>query len=189
MLTGVAHLCAYVCRQQNPHRFSHKQLTNDDVVDLNHLVMSFAMLLMVWMSMATIFNWLQVIVFTAFGLLVLSRVCWASGATQRLDLFSHVLMDLAMIWMLFSMPMLMGHMHAASPHMAAGLMHSSSHTNMLMPPADRIMWVNHGVIGCSVLVGLWWLSRVALATGHRFHGVRHATMAAAMAVMLVLMAR
>lgn len=187
IFTGLVHFCAFMRRRHNQQGTGSNRLTNDNLVDLNHSVMSLAMLLMVWLVAGDIANWIQMAIFAIFGALILARACQTQPQTQRINLLSHCVMDLAMIWMLAAMPLLMTHTGMNSMHMTHDMMQHSANTGMSMSPIGWATWVNAIFIALSVVIALWWLTRLAAAPVYRSHGVRHATMAAGMAAMLILM--
>ncbi len=158
-------------------------------VHVDHLVMSLAMLLMIWRPVGTAGTWVQSVVFTAFAALMLVSVSRAHDAVQRVDLLGHVVLNAAMVWMLAAMPLLMGQPMStpSDPHAAH---HGGSMDTMAMQLTPTPAWAavaNGVVIAISVLVALWWLVRLARDRGHRLHAGCHLLMGAGMASMLALM--
>ncbi|MGP5597345.1 DUF5134 domain-containing protein, partial [Brachybacterium alimentarium] len=76
---------------------------------MNHLVMSLAMLLMVWRPVGTAGTWIQVALFALFGVVMLLGLPTVHAVGERVAVVSHVMLNAAMIWMLLAMPLLMGH--------------------------------------------------------------------------------
>lgn len=158
-------------------------------VHVDHLVMSLAMLLMIWRPVGTAGTWMQSAVFTAFAALMLVSVPRAHDAAQRVDLVGHAVLNAAMVWMLATMPLLMGHPMStpSDPHAAH---HGGSMDTMAMQLNPTPTWatVATGItIAISVLVALWWLVRLARDRGHRLHAGCYLVMGAGMASMLALM--
>lgn len=158
-------------------------------VHVDHLVMSLAMLLMIWRPVGSVGTWAQIVVFAAFAVLLLVALLRAHGAAHRVDLAGHAALNAAMVWMLGTMPLLMGRSASASsdPHAAH---HGGSMGSMAMQPTPTPAWASVGTgiaIAICVLVALWWLVRLARDRGHRLHAGCHLLMGAGMALMLALM--
>nr|WP_281392021.1 DUF5134 domain-containing protein [Brachybacterium halotolerans] len=173
----------------DPHHAAH-QGPVATAVHVNHLVMSLAMLLMVWRPVGQVGTWVQVIIFSVFGVLMLAGLPSVHGWVERVGVFTHLVLNAAMVWMLLAMPLLMGHAmdmssdeHAA--HHGGGSMDSMP---MQMTPAPA--WattVNWVAVSLSFVVAVWWLVRILRERGHRVHAACHLLMAAGMALMLALM--
>ena len=178
-------LIAWLRRPRVERRFDGEVLA-----DVNHILMSAAMIWMSWSMESELALSLQVALFAALTVGLLLLLPGAKTATQRLDLGGHVALNAAMIWMLAAMPLLMADIamgHGTS--MDDGMhmeMSDEGHAAMMGTP----MWTDVGnivfvVLGVAVM--LWWTYRVVTARGHRLHASVHAVKGAGMAAMLVLM--
>lgn len=157
-------------------------------VHVNHLVMSLAMLLMVWRPVGTAGTWIQVALFALFGAVMLLGLPAVHGVSERVGVVSHVVLNAAMIWMLLAMPLLMGHAMGGSADAHAG--HHGSGGGDEMEKAPTPTWaevVNWGAVVFSAVVAAWWLVRLYRDPAHRAHSACHLLMAAGMALMLALM--
>lgn len=194
LLTGVHHGVSILRRRRGRSARAAGAppgLSCGDLVDINHSVMSLAMVLMIWVSLGDVAVWTQVVLFGALGLSLVPELRRAAPSAWRIDLFGHVMLDAAMMWMLAAMPLLMagmGGMGAGGGAHAGHAEHSEGAMNMSMQTPGWADAVNAGfVLLCAVGV-LWWSWRGATARrGHRLHVLRHAMMAAGMGLMLVLM--
>lgn len=172
----------------NPHARHESAIST--AVHVNHLVMSLAMLLMVWRPVGTAGTWVQVAIFTLFGALMLSGIFAEVSVSERISLSSHTSLNVTMIWMLLAMPMLMAH-----PRDGSGDVHAAHHGGASADPASiqtvtAPAWasgVNWAAIGVSGLVAVWWAVRLLREPGHRVHAACHLLMAAGMSLMLALM--
>lgn len=159
-------------------------------VHLNHLVMSLAMLLMVWLPVGAVGTWVQVVIFALFGLLMLSGLPSEASANARIGLSSHVLLNVAMIWMLLAMPLLMGHARGDSDGANAAHHGDVPDDAMAMETLAPPAWasgVNYAAVALSALIALWWTTRLLREPGHRLHTACHLLMAGGMYLMLALM--
>ena len=158
-------------------------------VHVNHLVMSLAMLLMVWRPVGGAGTWAQVAIFVLFTLLMLVGLPTLQGLPTRAGLLSHVVLNAAMIWMLLAMPLLMGHAeHGGADEHAAH--HGGAGTAAAVAAAPVPAWaatVNGAAVVLSALVAVWWLGRLLRERGHRVHSACHLLMGGGMALMLALM--
>lgn len=164
------------------------------VIDMLHLIMSVAMVVMIWIPFGTIGTWIQAAVFAVLGILLLgSALSRSLPRTRRADLVSHVMLSAAMVWMLAAMPLMMAGMPMPSGGSGGG------HEGHAMPAAsdgsasglaatpgwvDVVSWAL--VALCAVVVG-WWAFRVATDRRHRGHRLCHLGMGAGMGLMLALM--
>jgi hypothetical protein len=158
-------------------------------VHVDHLVMSLAMVLMVWHPVAVVGTWVQVVIFAAFAALMLWGLPALHTAADRIGSVGHVLLNAAMIWMLLAMPLLMGHPMSGSGDPHAGH-HGGSMDSMPMEMTPTPVWataVNWAAVVVSAVVALWWLVHLIRDRGHRLHAVCHLLMGAGMAIMLALM--
>lgn len=163
-------------------------LSTAEVVDVNHVVMSAAMILMVWVAVGDAVLWMQVAVFAVLALSLIPGLRSAAGK-QRVDVVAHIGLDGAMIWMLIAMPALMAGMDMGG---SGGDSHHSGHTgdDMSMGMSSTPGWVdvtNWAFVAACVAVALWWLVRLLGGRDHRLHALCHLLMGAGMAAMLVAM--
>lgn len=157
-------------------------------VHVNHLVMSLAMLLMVWRPVGTAGTWVQVTTFALFGVLMLIGLPSVLRTVDRVGLASHVVLNAAMIWMLLAMPLLMGHAMGSSTDAHAAHHGSGDAMAVVMTPTPGwVAVVNWVAVVLSAVVAVWWLERLFRAPSHRVHSACHLLMAAGMALMLPLM--
>ena len=158
-------------------------------VHVNHLVMSLAMLLMVWRPVGSAGTWAQVAIFGLFALLMLMGLPTLPGVLARVGLLSHVVLNASMIWMLLAMPLLMGHAeHGGTDEHAAH--HAGAETAAAVAVLPVPAWattVNAAAMALSALVALWWLGRLLRESEHRAHSACHLLMGGGMALMLALM--
>lgn len=159
-------------------------------VHMNHLVMSLAMLLMVWRPVGTAGTWIQVAIFALFGAVMLLGLPAVHAVGERVGVVSHVVLNAAMIWMLLAMPLLMGHAMGGPADAHAGHHGGGGGDEMATEMAPTPAWaagVNWGAIVLSAVVAAWWLVRLFRDPAHRAHSACHLLMAAGMALMLALM--
>ncbi|MFI5825589.1 DUF5134 domain-containing protein [Streptomyces rishiriensis] len=178
-------LIAWLRRPRVERRFDGEVLA-----DVNHILMSAAMIWMSWSMESELALGLQVALFAALTVGLLLFLPGARTTTQRLDLGWHVVLNAAMIWMLAAMPLLMADMamgHGTSTDHGMNMdMSGEGHPAMMGTP----MWadvVNTVFVVLCVAVALWWVYRAVTAKGHRLHVSVHAVKGAGMAAMLVLM--
>ncbi|MFJ6044881.1 DUF5134 domain-containing protein [Brachybacterium paraconglomeratum] len=159
-------------------------------VHVNHLVMSLAMLLMVWRPVGTAGTWIQVALFALFTVVMLLGLPTVHGVSERVGVVNHVVLNSVMIWMLLAMPLLMGHAMGGSADAHAGHHGGGTGDEMAMEMAPAPAWaeaVNWGAVVLSAVITTWWLVRLLRDPGHRAHSACHLLMAAGMALMLALM--
>ncbi|WFE30927.1 DUF5134 domain-containing protein [Micromonospora sp. WMMD975] len=163
-----------------------RELTDVDLVDISHGVMSAAMILMLWVLVEGVVAWAQVAIFAILALSLLPAYRRARATSGRVDLLGHMAMGVAMMWMLAAMPTLMSEMAAGG----TGSGHSHGGGNAAAGPTATPMWadvVNVAFVVLAAGTALWWLYRAATVAGHRLHLASYAAMAGGMATMLVLM--
>ncbi|GAB2454835.1 hypothetical protein GCM10027062_39120 [Nocardioides hungaricus] len=167
------------------------------VVHVNHLLMSIAMIVMVFVAeLGDLLTWTQVGVFAVLILALL--VPWAPKTrVERVDAAAYGVLNAAMIWMLLAMPQLMADM--SMPDMSGMSDRSGGSMPGMEMPGDGMAamsagttpgWVdavNAGAVGLAVVCGLWWLWRAVGVRSRVGHALCDTLMAAGMAVMLVLM--
>lgn len=164
---------------------------SEHVIDLNHVVMSVAMVVMVWWPSGPVGTAVQIAVFAAFtavfGLGALTRT---TGATHlgRLGAAAHASMNAAMIWMLAVMPLLMAGMPgpgtASMPGMDMGTGAAGAGGTRVPNWAQDVSWA---AVALMVAVAGWWLVHAVRADRDRPHLCCHAAMGTGMAVMLAVM--
>ncbi|MEV5968085.1 DUF5134 domain-containing protein [Kribbella sp. NPDC051952] len=158
----------------------------ETVVDVNHVVMSPAMVVMLWWPSATGARWPQVVVFGAMALVFFHRLSGSDTVPTRAGELMHAAMNLGMVWMLITMPALMPAV-MDMPAMAMVHEHRRGSINDLTGLhawAALLSWV---VAGLLALATLWWAVRVARAPGHRLACSCHGLSCAGIAAMLALM--
>lgn len=162
-------------------------LADNDLIDINHGVMSVAMIAMIWWFFPDVVTWAQMLLFAVLALSLVPLFARSASASRRLDLGGHIVLDGAMIWMLGAMPLLM----AGSVSAGSGGAHAHHGGDDAVPMLQVTpIWadvVNLAFIAMSAALAIWWLLRLVTARGHRLHLLCHAVMAAGMAGMLVLM--
>jgi len=183
LLTGLVCVGDLVIRRRGVPR--DQAFSDAELVDINHCVMSVAMILMAWLMVDGPVAWAQVAIFGILVLALLPGYGRARGTSERVDVLGHVTQNLAMIWMLAAMPTLMselgvgggsGHAHGVA---AAGA-----------EPTPTPAWAdmtNVVFVALSTAGALWWLYRAATTSGHRLHLLSYGVMSAGMATMLLLM--
>lgn len=185
VFSGVVCL-SYLVIDRLPGRHGHSDVLTDTAVNVNHAVMSVGMIIMAWIPV-TVAGELQTVVFSLFGLVFLALLWRVRGATARIDLIGHVVLNAAMVWMIVAMPLLMAEMMAGMPgDMPTG----AASTGDMAMAAGTPAWVdavNLVFVVLSAAVGAWQLYRLASSRHHRVHAACHAVMALGMAAMLVLM--
>lgn len=159
-------------------------VTPHTIVDINHLVMSAAMILMIWATVIDAVTWAQVAVFAIFALALLPGSFTTAGVTQRVSLAGHIALNAAMIWMLLAMPLLMAGM---SDGESSGSHHGGEATGMPMSTPAWADVVNGIFVALSAVAALWWTVALFRSRGRHLHDVCYTGMAAGMAVMLVVM--
>lgn len=162
------------------------ELSDSAVIDANHGLMSIAMIAMIWLPMIEIVTWAQVALFAVLALSVLPLFGRATDGADRLDLVGHITLDIAMMWMLAAMPLLMAGVMDAS----AGSAHAAHHMTAGEAIMETPFWadvVNVIFIVVSAAAAVWWLFRLIVVKAHRLHLACHAVMAVGMSGMLFLM--
>ncbi|OAN40770.1 DUF5134 domain-containing protein [Microbacterium sp. H83] len=163
------------------------------LVDVNHILMSAAMIWMSWSMESELALWIQVAVFTALTLALLPLLGRTRNAPARIGLLGHLILNAAMIWMLAAMPLLMAGMnmgHDMDSGMDMGGQMPMDDTTVGPMMMGTPMWadiVNVFFVALSAATMLWWLYRLACSRHHRLHATCHIVMAAGMGVMLILM--
>ncbi|MFS2243016.1 MULTISPECIES: DUF5134 domain-containing protein [unclassified Microbacterium] len=165
-----------------------EDLADEELIDINHAVMSAAMILMTWVTVLDAVTWAQIALFAIFALALLPALARAHGFPHRVELVGHVVLNAAMIWMLAAMPLLMAGMDMGGDGGSAHAGHHGGGDEMgLMATPVWADVVNTAFIVACTLGAAWWLYRAAVARGHRMHALCHALMAAGMGAMLWLM--
>nr|WP_256415644.1 DUF5134 domain-containing protein [Frigoribacterium sp. CFBP 13712] len=163
-------------------------ITDGELVDVNHGVMSIAMIAMTWFFAMDVVTWAQVLLFAILGLSLVPPLLRASSRRARTDLAGHIALDVAMIWMLAAMPLLMaGAMSPGGGSVHAEHAGADAGADMLTATPIWADVVNVLFVVVSVAAALWWLVQMFVSRGHRVHLLCHVVMAAGMAWMLVLM--
>ncbi len=185
VLTGLVCVGALVGRRRGAVS-SDQGLSDEDLIDVNHGVMSAAMILMLWLMTDGVVAWAQVAIFAILAVALLPAYQRARGAVARVDLVSHAGQDLAMIWMLAAMPTLMSELAGGS----GGGGHSHGGGDSGAVPTATPVWadtVNIVFVVAAAATAGWWLYRTVTTKSHRLHRLGYAVMAAGMATMLLLM--
>lgn len=163
-------------------------LPDEELIDINHAVMSAAMILMTWVAVLDAVSWAQIALFAIFALALLPALTRAHGFPHRAELVGHIFLNAAMIWMLAAMPLLMAGMDMAGDEASAHAGHHGGGEEMeLMATPAWADVVNAAFIIVCAVGAVWWLYRAVAAKGHRLHALCHALMAAGMGAMLWLM--
>ncbi|NLU79228.1 DUF5134 domain-containing protein [Micromonospora sp. HNM0581] len=160
--------------------------SDEELIGINHGVMSAAMILMAWVMVEGAVAWAQIAVFAILALALLPAYRRTRHAADRTDLISHAGMDVAMIWMLAAMPTLMSELGTGG----AGAGHSHGGGSSGGAPMPTPAWadtVNIVFVALAVATALWWLYRSTTSSRHRVHSLSYSVMAAGMATMLLLM--
>ena len=161
------------------------------MADLNHGIMSLAMIGMAWWPVSAASRWVQTAVFAVFGLAFLAQTVRAGSLTDRGGALAHAAMAGAMTWMVAAMPVLMppttpsGGMDMPGMRMAAVTGPASS--SVVDPPAwaTTLHWM---IIGVLVVVTGWWLFRATRSPREqRLHRSCQSLMGAGMGLMLLAM--
>lgn len=160
------------------------------LVDLNHVVMSVAMVVMVWWPAGTAGRWVQVGIFAVLGLAFGAQLSRAGSASERAGGLTHLVMDAAMVWMLAAMPQLMAGMTSAGPGMDMPGMSMPGEDSISAGVAATPIWagtVNWVAVGALALAAGWWVVSAIRSAGHRVHCSCHGLMGVGMGLMLVAM--
>lgn len=161
-------------------------LTDSDLIDITHGIMSVAMIVMTWWTVWDAVTWAQVAIFAILALALVPSLRGAKGA-QAVDLVGHIVLDAAMIWMLAAMPLLMAGMDMSED---AGGAHAGHHGGGGVAIESTPVWVdvvNAVFIALCVAATVWWVWRSFRSSHHRIHSLCHILMAAGMGWMLILM--
>ncbi|MFV2018169.1 DUF5134 domain-containing protein [Micromonospora sp. LOL_023] len=184
MLTGLVCVGDLVIRRRGVPR--EQAFSDAELIDINHCVMSAAMILMVWLMVDGVFAWAQVAIFGILAFALLPAYLRVRSTSERVDVLGHVTQNVAMIWMLAAMPILMSEMA-----IGGGSGHSHGVAAAGAVPTPTPAWADTVNVVFVVLSGtgaLWWLYRAARPTsGHRLHLLSYSVMSAGMATMLLLM--
>ncbi|MDX2377595.1 DUF5134 domain-containing protein [Microbacterium sp. LRZ72] len=156
------------------------------LININHLVMSVSMILMIWITAIEFVTWAQVAVFAVFAVTLLPGAFTGGSTSQRVSVVGHFALNAAMIWMLLAMPLLMvgtttGEAESSEQH------HGVDAAAMPAGAADWADAVSMFVIAASAATALWWIVLVFRRRAQRLHDVVYAAMAAGMAAMLMAM--
>lgn len=190
VFTGLVCLIDLTPRLRRPRR-NGKPFDGEILIDINHILMSAAMIWMSWSMESALALWVQVGVFAMLTIALVPLLVRARATTARVDMAGHLVLNAAMIWMLAAMPLLMADMPMdmgdGSEMGMDGQMPMGDAAPMMMATPIWVDVVNVVFIVLSAATMLWWLSRLIRSGHHRLHAACHAVMAAGMGVMLVLM--
>lgn len=167
-------------------RSADGSLTEHTVIHVNHLVMSAAMILMIWVTVIEVVTWAQAVLFAVFVLALLPAALTADRVRRRVSLWGHVVMNAAMIWMLLAMPLLMAGM-VTDEGDSSGHHHGGDASAMPTSTPVGVDAANVLFVVLSSAAALWWVVPLLRRRGRHLHDLCYAGMAAGMAVMLVLM--
>ncbi|GAA3096460.1 hypothetical protein JOF29_004247 [Kribbella aluminosa] len=146
----------------------------ETVVDVNHVLMSPAMLLMLWLPSAPSVTWVQIAVFSGLALVFFRHLSSSHGVTARTGALLHGGMNLGMVWMLA-----VGMTGMVGMSDMAGMDHGGGQTW-----TGLLSW---SVVGLLVLSAAWWFGRMVRECGHRMLCCCHGLATGGMAAMLALM--
>jgi hypothetical protein len=139
------------------------------VVDVNHVLMSAAMVVMLWWPADGVARWMQVAVFGGATVVFFRQLAGSAEVTARTSALLHAAMNFGMVWMLIAMP---AHDHMEM-HPLAGV---HTWTAMLT-----------GVVAALLtLAAAWWLLHAVRTAGHRTLCTCHALATAGTAATLAL---
>ncbi len=154
------------------------------LVDLNHLVMSAVMVLMLWRPAGQVATLVQIAIFGLFGAVFLLRLLSDGAVPDRLGYAAHLAMNVAMVWMLAAVPWMTRSSRTHSAH------HHGAGRGELIIGATAPGWAQSvsmvAVVGM-VVVALWWLGRALLTDRERTHLCCHGVMSVGMVMMLAAM--
>lgn len=160
-------------------------ITSHTIIDINHLVMSAAMILMIWVTVIDAVTWAQVAVFAVFAVALIPGLFGREEVTRRVSLVGHIALNAAMVWMLLAMPLLMAGMEMSEGDTSG---HHGGDTGVMptsTPPwADALNWL---FVALSAAAALWWIATLIRSRGRHLHDLCYAAMGAGMALMLVVM--
>lgn len=179
-------ICFWGLAARSRTRSEGSALTDTDLIDITHGIMSVAMIVMTWWTVWDAVTWAQVAIFAILALALVPSFRGANGA-QAVDLVGHIVLDAAMVWMLAAMPLLMAGMDMSDDASGA---HAEHHGGGGFALESTPVWadaVNGMFIALCVAATAWWIWRLFRSSHHRIHSVCHIAMAAGMGWMLVLM--
>ncbi|MGO2110321.1 MAG: DUF5134 domain-containing protein [Pseudoclavibacter sp.] len=186
--TGIFCLVTLVAGRLGPDT-RRAPMSDAEVVHAGHGIMSVAMVAMVWVMSNDVVSWTQIAVFAILTLALIPTLARAQSARVRVEIVAHMTLNLAMIWMLWAMPLLM----AGSMTHDAGGAHAgheghgaASGTTLTETPAWADV-TNGAFVGLSIAATAVFAVSAVASKGHRTHAICHVAMGAGMAVMLVLM--
>ncbi|MGZ0145953.1 DUF5134 domain-containing protein [Kribbella sp. WER1] len=147
----------------------------ETVVDVNHILMSPAMLLMLWLPSTTAVVWVQIALFAGLAVVFFRHLSISDGVVARTGALLHGGMNLGMVWMLAVG--LVGVSGMAGMAGMSGMSHGHTWTGLLS-------W---SVVGLLTLSAAWWFGRMVQTVGHRVLCCCHGLTTGGMAAMLALM--
>ncbi|OUZ06327.1 hypothetical protein BHE97_19180 [Aeromicrobium sp. PE09-221] len=158
--------------------------TSAELVDINHTVMSAAMILMIWSAIPSVGSWLQIVVFMVFAFALVWAFLDSRATASWVDTAGHVVLNIAMVWMLAAMPLLMT--SGAAEH-SSNMAGSQDHGTLEAAATTWVDVMNGVVVAFCATGALWWLYQTLRARGHRLHSLCHTIMASGMIAMLLVM--
>ncbi|MFY1699979.1 DUF5134 domain-containing protein [Solwaraspora sp. WMMA2101] len=183
LLTGLVCVGDLAVRRRGVSR--EQAFSDAELIDINHAVMSAAMILMAWLMVDGVFAWAQVAVFGILAFALLPAYLRARGTSERVDVLGHVTQNVVMIWMLAAMPTLMSEMGIGG---GSGHVHGVAAAGATPTPTPAWADLTNVVfVVLSAAGALWWLYRAATTSNHRLHLLSYGVMSAGMATMLLLM--
>ncbi|MEV6891639.1 DUF5134 domain-containing protein [Kribbella sp. NPDC051137] len=153
----------------------------ETVVDVNHILMSPAMLLMLWLPPAPGITWVQIALFSGLALVFFRHLSTSDGVTARTGALLHGGMNLGMVWMLAVGLTGMSGMASMS---GMGHMAGMDHGGAQQTWTGLLSW---SVAGLLLLSAAWWFARALRSRSHRILCCCHALATGGMAAMLALM--
>lgn len=167
-------------------RTADSTVASHALIDINHLVMSAAMILMIRVTVIDAFTWAQIAVFAVFALALLPGAFNGDGAARRISLVGHIILNAAMIWMLIAMPLLMAGMTMSDAD-ASEYRRGADATTM---PTGTPVWadaVNVLFVVVSAAAVVWWAVALLRPRARHLHDLCYAGMASGTTAMLVVM--
>jgi hypothetical protein len=162
----------------------------ETLVDVSHVVMGPAMVVMLWWPSADQTRWIQIAIFGGFAVVFLYHLAGSVTVAARAGALVHGAMNLGMVWMLVAMPILMAAGGGMATDMSmdmAGMDHGSSSLSDLVGLQAWTAMLSWVAVGLLILSAGWWLVRVFQTPGHRVLGGCHCLTCAGMATMLAVM--
>lgn len=156
----------------------------DLVVDVNHVLMSPAMLLMVWWPSATGSTWVQIVAFSGLALVFFHDLSRSREVTARTAALLHGGMNLGMVWMLAVGMSSMSGMSDMADMPGMDMDHAGGQLAGVQAWGALLSWP---VAGLLALSAGWWFVRVVRVPGHRILCCCHGLASGGMAAMLALM--